>query len=398
MKRDPSHSLPDSFLRLGHAARLILMAVVPAASGCAGDNPNCLLNGELCVGDHVSPSSPAEGSPGGASLNPGRAYFAKLEPALVSACGPCHEGTSNTAFLRGPDRYKTVVSWPGIVVKDPATSKLLTYPTEGSSHPGAILEPELRQALLEWLTVEAEALQEQTAESTLATTPRVPISGYNSESLGELGAPYSGMGISFFAEELSKTMLRLTNIQAHSSIINGVKIVHPVAVVHPVGGEPDPDPLDSLAGIDISIAAGASGVLTEVLILSNWSPDAKLSIAFETIELQTGTPDVDVVGCKDLSSFIANAEQQFLLNCSICHGGGNPDAAYAVDMTQLGVDSAAACAQIRNRVNPNDPLKSHIFVTTNPEGNASHPYKFGGDGQSFIAFRSAVSIWIQAEK
>ena len=78
--------------------------------------------------------------------------------------------------------------------------------------------------------------------------------------------------------------------------------------------------------------------------------------------------------------------------------GGNGQASAALDMSELANDAAKACAQVKNRVNPADPPASQIFITTNPNGNAAHPYKFGGIADTFNNFRSGLSIWIAAEQ
>ncbi|APR82453.1 Hypothetical protein A7982_07802 [Minicystis rosea] len=81
-----------------------------------------------------------------------------------------------------------------------------------------------------------------------------------------------------------------------------------------------------------------------------------------------------------------------------CHGGGNASAKGAIDMSTIDSDTAKACAQVKNRVSPSDPGSSQLFVTTDPGGNAAHPYKFGGSNSKFDAFKTSVSTWIQAEK
>jgi hypothetical protein len=131
-----------------------------------------------------------------------------------------------------------------------------------------------------------------------------------------------------------------------------------------------------------------------------------LSLAFETIEAVVPmTPDAgdggtDPNGCKDVQAFDTNAKGPLQNRCVGCHGGNNGQATAAVDMSDLltGGDVAKACAQVKNRINPADPPASQIFITTNPNGNAAHPYKFGGSADTFNNFRSGVSIWIAAEQ
>jgi hypothetical protein len=110
-----------------------------------------------------------------------------------------------------------------------------------------------------------------------------------------------------------------------------------------------------------------------------------------------GTEGGATGGCNDVASFTANAQMPLDQNCKSCHGGQNPAAQGAIDMSALDSDPATACAQVRNRVSPGDPGSSQIFVTTDPNGNAAHPYKFGGSSAKFDAFMSALSTWIQAE-
>jgi hypothetical protein len=95
--------------------------------------------------------------------------------------------------------------------------------------------------------------------------------------------------------------------------------------------------------------------------------------------------------------FNSAAAPQFQQRCFGCHGGGNAAANAAVDMSDLSNNPAAACAQIKNRINPGNPAASQIFVTTDPGGNAAHPYKFGGNQGTFNTFVSTLTPWIQGE-
>ena len=60
-------------------------------------------------------------------------------------------------------------------------------------------------------------------------------------------------------------------------------------------------------------------------------------------------------------------------------------------------DVPNACAQIRNRVSPANPGQSQIFITTEPNGGAAHPFKFGQNQGAWNGFKDAVSVWIAAE-
>jgi hypothetical protein len=139
-----------------------------------------------------------------------------------------------------------------------------------------------------------------------------------------------------------------------------------------------------------------------MLLLTNWVPEAKLSIYFEKIEPYnsqggTGGQGPGGGGCADVQSFIDNASGPLGNNCGGCHRGGNQAATNAVDMRDLDTDPGAACAQVKNRVNLGDPPGSQIFVSTDPNGASGHPFKFGGNVANFDNFRQAVSVWITAE-
>lgn len=355
------------------------------------------------------------GGEGGAVVtSKAKELFADLEPEIYQACGAtCHEagGIADMPFLQGPDRYQSIISWPGVIVKDSATSKLLTYPVAGTQHPykkldQAPLDTTLYPKIKAWLAEEAKDIVTTNQPEMVKTiAPFVPIIGFNAIYLSPLGSELTGMAVTFTADLIDDYAIELSDIQVHPTGDNGVHVVHPLFVVYPVGQSPDPDPVDSFSNVEQTFEAGKAGTLGPgTLVLVNWAPSAKLSLAFQKIELVTvETPDAGTGGstgggCKDVTSFMANAMGPLKNNCVGCHGGGNASAKGAVDMSTIDSDAAKACAQVKNRVNPADPPASQLFITTDPGGNAAHPYKFGGSANSFNNFKNAVSTWIQAEQ
>jgi mono/diheme cytochrome c family protein len=374
--------------------------------GCV-DQPNTIMTGAGPTGG--TPGEDA-GSDAGSAANKAEALFKALEPELIQTCGVCHEpgGLADTPFLAPPDRYQSIASWPGIVVKNPAQSLFLTYSVKGGGHNGTnldadIVDPTLLTRVQAWLAEEAKAIAEPPPEVGPAIDPFVPIMGFNAVYLGPLGADFEGMAITFNANELGTQSLELTQIEVHTTSKLGVHLVHPLFVVFPIGQEADPDPIDSFSNVDQTFDPGSGGDLGPgTAILTNWKAKAKLTIAFEKIEkidpgAMDGGMDGGPGGCKDVGSFMANAQNLFMQRCNGCHGGGNAAAQGAVDMSDLDSDPAAACAQIRYRVKPADPPTSQIFITTDPNGNAAHPFKFAGSTDNFNAFKNQVSTWIAAE-
>jgi cytochrome c553 len=373
-----------------------------------------------CSEERLPTLAPTAGEGGGATttsdtvtVNKGQQLFEAFQEEMMDKCGTCHDagGFADTPFLREP-RYESLSKWPNIVRKDPNESVLVTHPIIGQKHNGPSLDSdELKDTLFpkikEWLAEEAKTIAELPPEQQgKSIDPIAPILGFNAIYLTPLSNDFEGMAVTFNATELTPSTLELSDVQVHTSSTMGVHVVHPLFSVHPKGGDPNPDPADSFSNVDQYVEFSAVEALGPgTLILTNWVLDGKLQLSFETIEkYSTGVPDGGadggvVGGCINLDAFTTNAQPQ-LNQCLQCHGGANPQAAAAVDMTGLvnNVDVAGACAQVRNRISPADSEKSQIFITTDPDGTAAHPYKFNQDKNAFNGFKSSVSVWIAAEK
>ncbi len=368
--------------------------------GCASDPPGL-----------VAPTSSSTGSGGAGGddgVNPGEELFRALEDDLLSACGACHElgGSADTPFLGarddGEDPYGAITSWPGIIVAKAENSVLLNWPRVGQ-HTGGPTSPALEAKLEAWLDVEAKALPEL-GDSLVIPPFRPIVPGFNAVYLDALGDAYAGMALTFVADELTDRALSLTSMQIQPTLQKGISVEHPLFTVYPPSSdEGSPDPVDSFSNVTQDVEPGVASELGPgTLVLTNWLPGGKLSIAFAAVS------PIDPLGmggaggggptgpCNALSSFVDNAAGP-LGNCTTCHGGGNATATNAVDMSSLGTAPEETCGQVLNRVNLGNPGASQLFLTTDPNGNASHPFKFGGNVGNFNTFVSAVSLWIQDE-
>jgi cytochrome c553 len=353
-------------------------------------------------------ANPGGGGAGGAFVDNGKQLFEELEADLVSACASCHEsgGIADTPFLTPPDRYQAVLSWPGIVVSDPSTSTFLTWSVSGSGHSGTNLDGELKERVEEWLTAEAGAIEGPIEEDVPTLEPFTPIMGLNVVYLSPLVSDLEGVAIAFTASTLTDNTLKLDNLEVYTTAVTGVRIVHPVFGVYPKGKSPTADPADSFAGLDQRFDENTAAPLgVGTLLLTNWEPQAKLGLGFEVIEPYLaggGTGGAGGAGgadggCGDVTSFDTNARPALAASCAGCHGGNNAQATSAMDISDLGSDVAAACAQVKNRVNLGNPAGSQLFVSTDPGGNAAHPFKFGGNAGAFTTFRDDVTLWIESE-
>lgn len=388
-------------LRLLLPLAAVATAAMVGASGIGcGSEPTPLLIGS-------SSSSGVGGSGGGDGENQGREMFDLLLPDFTKECASCHAvgGPADTPFLGDPetgkpDPYERVTSWPGFVVKDPTKSRLLVH-SVSSEHKGTKPSDALKSALEAWLEEEAKAVKDVSEEPQPTIPPFKPIvGGFNAVYLGALGPGFEGMAVTFQAEELTATTLSLTEIEVHPTGKMGVKLTHPLFTVYRPGTiQGDPDPVDSFSNVTVELVAGASGPLGPgLVVLTNWKAGSKLSLAFETATVidPNGGVDPNASPCKALEPFQTNAAPA-LGPCVACHGGTNSSAQGALDMSDLTADPGLACGQVRNRVNLMAPGKSQLFVTTNPAGATTHPFKFGGNAGQYNTFKDAVTLWIQEE-
>jgi len=366
-----------------------------------------------CSSDDTLPldASSGSGTTTQTGDNRGAELFAALQADLLAACDACHKagGIADTPFLAGPDVYMSVTSWPGIITQDPAKSTFLTHAISGAGHSGTNLDSDslkdtLLPAIEAWLEEEARGIVDGEEELGPSIEPITPILGFNAVYLDSLGPEFAGMAITFNADTLTTTLLQLSELQIHATSDSGVHYSHPLFVVYPKGLEADPDPTDSFSNFEDRVGIGESETLGPgTLILTNWQNGAKLSVAFELIEPLgggggEGGGGSGTGGCVAVDLFTANAQGPLQNNCAGCHGGNNGQATSALDMSDLQGDPASACAQVKNRVSPGDPPSSQIFITTDPGGNAAHPFKFGGDANAWNAFRESTSNWITAEQ
>jgi cytochrome c553 len=355
----------------------LLAAPLP---GCVGDAP-----------DFVAPEADA-----GAALDEQalvkQEFENKVAPLLTGFCAGCHGADTDVPFMAGAaDMHTAVMEWPNLVsLRVPSASSLLSK----GAHSGPAWQPDQAEVVRDW--IEQEAALAPADESALETPPFVPSVGENLIDLSGIGL--SGASLSFRMEPLSSGMyLSRMSLQAGAE---GVHVVHPTFVPWE-GDTPNPDPVDRFSNLDVYAAAQESvSVGGGTLILVQVASNAPLSVRFEIAEL-ANAGDTLLAGCKDLASFTANAQPLLLQNCSECHSGGNNGATNATDMTRLADLSAegqaAACGQIMSRVNLLDPNNSSIFLAPEPQSSLGHPFKLP-DNNSFLAFRSALTLWISAEQ
>ena len=150
----------------------------------------------------LTSTSTSSGSGGdgsrGAFVDNGKDLWAGIEADMVASCGTCHEagGIADTPFLALPDRYESMLAWPGIVVTNPDESLLLTYAITGAGHSGTNLDTaanDLQARVREWLEAEASAIGDPVDTTKPHLDPVTPIMGFNALYLNPLGTELEGM-------------------------------------------------------------------------------------------------------------------------------------------------------------------------------------------------------------
>ena len=400
----PRRSIVGVALSLG-----VMVSVAAGIGACSGGGSGG------SEGAGAAGSGGAGGTGGGGPSGPTPyELFLRVEPDLVANCNICHKkgGSAPAPFLAGmtpEERYQTITFWPGIVVSAPEQSILMTHP-ESPNHGGGEapkIPDDVKPAVLEWLTAEAEALPPGNPEDIgPSVRPFRPLPGgaLNTVYLDSLGPEFEYMSIAFFAETLggtseAPTMLRLTNITVHPVVDKPLHIVHPLFTVYVPGQAGDPDPVDSFSNLDQTFTLGGDNTLgTGELVLTNWQKGAYLGIAFEIVEVYGGNAGPGT-GCLDLVTFqqqVVPAMQTCMMKC---HGGTNPQAKGTMDLSELNaMMPTAACQEVRARIKPGDPATSQILQVTDPVQPIVHMYKFDGDLNAYNAFKTKVEPWIMAEQ
>jgi hypothetical protein len=392
------------------------------------------LGGGGGAGGSATTSTSTTTGAGGMAVPTAKDVFeAKARACLVTQCGGCHQtqGISDIYFLGDgtpSGAYTAISTYPGIVVKDPKESKLIVHPDLGhgfSDLPGptwgdvAKSDAKCKEETLAWLQKEADELPVPDNDGgPKPITPFKPhLGAFNTIYLDEIGPDFKDASISFYAAEIGSDplLLQLSTLQVHAVAEKPLHLVNPLFTVYPpgMGAEPDPDPIDSFAGLDAKFAVDTDPSLgTGMLILTNWVKDGRLSFAFEKIELAGGGGGT-TVNCNAPDSFNGLVAPAMHYCADNCHGGLQdpalilPQAKAQMDLTALKTDPAGTCVKVRAWITAGDPDASQILLNTNPQGTAAHIYKFKGkygnpampnDVNSFLYFKDQVTPWINAEK
>jgi hypothetical protein len=375
----------DTLLRHLPMVRLRVTAalgVALAAAGCVGD-----ITGS--DGDSAAVTAAKE------------KFTSEVQPILDGFCGACHAGSMpNIEFMMAnPDPRSQMLGWPTLIdLASPTSSTLLTQ----GPHTGPAFTPDQAAVMLDWIELEVIAAGGEPAPA-VETQKITPVAGVNTVDLAQLGL--TGSTLTFLYEPLA-TGMYLSDLQVNGGT-GGVHLVNPLFVIWDEGVA-EPDPINRFGNIDLTVLEGTSSQIgggTAVFV--DVIPGSDISVHFRIAEFADGTdPDDDDGGtigggCNDVPAFTANAQAALSTNCASCHStGGMADAIAATDMTEINNltadGQAAACGQVRTRVNLLDPVNSGLFLAPDPGSGTTHPFKFPS-ADAFTAFRNQVLLWINEE-
>jgi mono/diheme cytochrome c family protein len=346
--------------------------------------------------------------------------------AVETNCVICHGGASPRPmeeFLVGTDdlaiRDSLLKFDPSVISLDaPQSSRILNK----GQHEGPPLVGQQKSDVQAWIQAEKDAANDPTTggggtlglktdpftfslcTSGTVGSPTCPVNELPLDNLGA-GAGIPGAKITFVVQGVGSG-LYLNNLKLVPGAM-GAYIEHPLFVSIPADpmAKPIADTFDRFFNVKQNLMANATADQQQLgggtAAFVNFPPENKIAIFFKAAKIFQ--PDAGggggATGCKVLTSFETNARGQLNTNCASCHAGGNGGATSAVDMTGIGAPNAMnACNQVKLRMLLTDLPNSSLFVTTDPGGNAVHPFKFGGNAATFTTFKNSVTQWGIAER
>jgi len=400
-------------MRSRSRARLLLPALLALLAGCDVGSITMERRSPPASGDDAAVPPAGDGGMPGIDPEAGRTPFGEnVLPALEESCGGCH-GADSTAppfMAPAPDVYSTVMAWPALVEPgSPSSSRLLTK----GEHAGPAFSTEQAAVVREWIDLEGTIVEggsggaDGGAPMEYRTDPIAPRLGANDIDLGPLGMP--GSTLEFTASRV-ESGLYLNDMEVTAGP-TGVHLVHPV-VVTIIGSSYEADPVDRLSGVEVRAAAFTTEQIGGgTFSVVDFPESGQLTFYFDAAGPLTGgasgsdggMPATDggttmPTGCTNVEGFTRDARPQLAVNCVSCHGGTNPTATGALDMTDindLAPDAQQrACNQILTRVDRADPRSSPIFLQ--PAPGSMHDFSFGSTAE-LDEFRSDILLWLATE-
>ncbi len=393
----------------------ILIGVIATLVACGDGGADLPLHGYAPYVPSSDGLGGSGGTTGAGSSASAETLYRGLEKDFIGRCGGpaggCHVSATTFAFapkfLAGPDSYKSVKGYQGIVGKDASASIIVLKGVHegGSIYAGA--DPDagtsFGKRIEAWLTQESVELL---AIKPPTTDPfSVTVGGSNDVDLSKLATGVTGVHLTFSAKMVG-TSLEITNIALVTAAGSGVHLQHPifyrVPATKPNPADPDiADPQDTFSNTDITVAGAATTSMPiPFAIFSGFGPWGKTDkLRIEAGKLESGTVAQAAVEalCSNPTNFqnmvvpsLTGGGNSAPLNCLNCHdtgGGGNG----ALNLSGLGAtkDYPGACAAVLNKIDVGTPANSKIIhqvdgTLAHGGGSVSNPAGWQNDWKGFI--------------
>lgn len=375
-----------------------------------------------------------------------RLYVDQADPVMVVACKGCHDGgmAAPPAFLIGETplerRQSLLDAMPNVVnLEAVGSSRILRK----GQHEGPAMGTKDAVGVLQWITAERDAAQVGASDPALRTElidlkpcqmgqlpePPNPNCPLNTFALDTVGDGTAGTTVSFAVTEISGG-LYFTNLKLIPGPM-GAFVEHPLFVAFGADNVNSPrieencgpipdgptnevactDAFDRFFDLALNVNVGASAdeqfISGGAHTFLTFRMTDKLAIQFKTVK--TFQPDMGggANGCKVVDDpaggkGFVQVRNQFTTaidgnSCVACHGGGNPTATSAMDISGINGNTdevKRACDNVRSRALLTDIPNSGVLVAPNP-ANANHPFRQAG---GYAAWSAAVTVWLTAER
>jgi hypothetical protein len=320
-------------------------------------------------------------------VHPRTIFDQGVKPELVRSCS-CHAAAQGTvqAFLTPGMEYEAITKYGGgSFLTTPAVQSLLL---QKGKHIGPALTTAQFSRVQGWIEAELAQRPSQgggTMKSGLLPTVAVTDGEFNMsfQAMAPINDPQAN--VTFTLKKEQSGIVRVSDLKITAGPTTGIRFKHPKFYFVSARSS-YPDPADSLAGIDTTIAAKSEAkVASGSLLLTN-------------------LPTVDVQ-CKAFNLFNPAVRSELVSCAGTCHAPGrNNVAAGAFDMSAASsMDMAALkqlCVYTLGRVDKQNPVNSILIKQVTPPGmggTPNHPFKFN-DSTARTRFVNAVQAWAAGEK
>jgi hypothetical protein len=301
--------------------------------------------------------------------------------------------------------YQSITSYKqGAFVNVPAATQSLLL--QKGEHTGPALTPSQYDRVQSWLTAEISYRAVRAASvNKPVLLPMVPLTtGDFTLSLAStppINDPQAAVTL-HLAPDVSN-LYRVSELTLNAGPSSGIRIVHP-RLYFITSNAYLADPADSLATVDMTIPAGASGTIGLGIVLLTNAPAADASVRLGmSFAVLAKTGDTGGVVCKDFPDFNVLLNSDLKACAAQCHSSGqNAAAQTAFDMSAANSTDTAMlqslCVQSLGRIDTNMPDRSILLLQVIPValGGTLNHWKYSA-ATDITRITNEVTTWAAGE-